>query len=158
MCPGQICSYNLYLTTLSFGGRVHVRKEWNIQMEGINCVRKGNSSDEGSEKNLKERKQRQRDKESHWEIMKQSHMLWKNWTRIGILQCLYKSQTKTCPWKPAPWKPLPMSKAPLSPLEWLSLNQICVNSLQVWGQVPQEIIISADKNIVFYEEKLIKSK
>lgn len=90
--------------------------------------------------------------------MGEGQILWKSWTRIRILQCLYKLQIKTCPWKPAPWKPLPVSKAPLSPLEWPSLNQIYVNSLQVWGQVPQEIIISADKNTVFYEEKLIKSK
>lgn len=38
-------------------------------MKGINCVRKGNSSEEGSVKNLKERKQRQGDKEHQWEIM-----------------------------------------------------------------------------------------
>lgn len=38
-------------------------------MKGINCVKKGNSSEEGSIKNLKEMKQRQGDKEPHWEIM-----------------------------------------------------------------------------------------
>lgn len=45
-------------------------------MKGINCVRKENSSDEGTVKNLNERKQR--DKEPHWEIMKKSKILWKS--------------------------------------------------------------------------------
>lgn len=44
-------------------------------MKGINCVRKGNSSDEGSLKYLKKRKQEQGEKECHCEIMKVSQIL-----------------------------------------------------------------------------------
>jgi len=44
-------------------------------MKGIKCVRKGNSSVEGSVKILKRRKQKQRDKEPYWEIMKVNQIL-----------------------------------------------------------------------------------
>lgn len=44
-------------------------------MKGINCVRKGNSSEEGNVKNLKERKERQGDKERHWEMIYESQIL-----------------------------------------------------------------------------------